>query len=187
MLHTCFITSLQFANTISTTARYVWILRQLSFLNFWERNWVFKKFFKSLFIHFPALGLSCYTRHFQSLRWHVASFLVVACRVYCPDQGLIPGPLHWEYRVLATGLPGKPQRFVFLPVNRLFWITDLILEKDLRIFSLYFIGSSQHPYEIDRSRYYLILSLKKLEVQNKMNSKVRTVTCWESIWNRSLK
>ena len=24
-----------------------------------------------------------------------------------PDQGLNPGPLHWEHGVLATGLPGK--------------------------------------------------------------------------------
>ena len=29
-----------------------------------------------------------------------------ACGMY-PDQGLNPGPLHWECRVLATGLPGR--------------------------------------------------------------------------------
>ena len=29
-----------------------------------------------------------------------------ACGMY-PDQGLNPGPLHWECRVLAPGLPGR--------------------------------------------------------------------------------
>ena len=34
--------------------------------------------------------------------------LVVACGIQFPDQGSNLGPLHWEHRVLATGLPGKP-------------------------------------------------------------------------------
>ena len=33
--------------------------------------------------------------------------LVVACGVEVTDQGWNPSPLHWEYRVLATGPPGK--------------------------------------------------------------------------------
>ena len=33
--------------------------------------------------------------------------LVEACGIQFPDQGLNPGPPHWEHRVLATGLPGK--------------------------------------------------------------------------------
>ena len=33
--------------------------------------------------------------------------LVVVCRIYLPDQGSNPGPLHWEHEVLATGPPGK--------------------------------------------------------------------------------
>ena len=33
--------------------------------------------------------------------------LVVACGVEVADQGWNPSPLHWEYRVLATGPPGK--------------------------------------------------------------------------------
>ena len=32
--------------------------------------------------------------------------LAVACGIQFPDQGLNPGPLHWEVRVLATGPPG---------------------------------------------------------------------------------
>ena len=67
--------------------------------------------------------------HTESLLWHAGSFLVVACglfscglwdllvaacgllavvcRIQFPDQGLNPGPLHWEHRVLTTGPPGK--------------------------------------------------------------------------------
>ena len=33
--------------------------------------------------------------------------LVVACGIYFPDQGSNLGLLHWEHRVLGTGLPGK--------------------------------------------------------------------------------
>ena len=38
-----------------------------------------------------------------------ASVLVEACGIMPPfDQGLNPGPLHWEHEVLATGPPGSP-------------------------------------------------------------------------------
>ena len=30
-----------------------------------------------------------------------------------PDQGLNPGSHHWEYRVLATGPPGKSQEELY--------------------------------------------------------------------------
>ena len=40
--------------------------------------------------------------------------LVVAWRIQFPDQGSNPGHLHWEYRVLATGPPGKSQGFNLL-------------------------------------------------------------------------
>ena len=33
--------------------------------------------------------------------------LAAAYRIKFPDQGLNPGPLHWEHRVLAAGSPGK--------------------------------------------------------------------------------
>ena len=39
-----------------------------------------------------------------------------------PDQGLKPGPLHWELRVLATGPPGKsPSKFI-LQKYPIFWL-----------------------------------------------------------------
>ena len=41
------------------------------------------------------------------LRVEVCELLAVTCVVYFPDQGLNPGPLHWEYEVLATWSWGK--------------------------------------------------------------------------------
>ena len=32
-----------------------------------------------------------------------------SCGIQLPDQGLNPGPRHWECGVLATGPPGRPQ------------------------------------------------------------------------------
>ena len=39
--------------------------------------------------------------------------LVAACGIWFPDQGLNPGPLHWELGVLSTGPPGKSLFFFF--------------------------------------------------------------------------
>ena len=38
---------------------------------------------------------------------HACKFFLVACGIYFPEQGLNPGPLYWELRVLASGPPGK--------------------------------------------------------------------------------
>ena len=56
-----------------------------------------------------------------------AGSLLAACGIYFPDQGLNPGPLHWEHRVLTTGLPGKSQgalTFFFLIIYLFvyFWL-----------------------------------------------------------------
>ena len=44
-------------------------------------------------------------------------FLAMRCGMHAGsqflDQGLNPCPLHWEYGVLTTGLPGKSRFFVF--------------------------------------------------------------------------
>lgn len=37
----------------------------------------------------------------------------MACGIEFPDQGSKPGPLHWEYGVLAIGPPGKPLFLLF--------------------------------------------------------------------------
>ena len=50
---------------------------------------IFFFFFKDLSIYLAVLGLSCGM-------WDIV-----------PQQGIKPGPLHWEHRVLATGLSGK--------------------------------------------------------------------------------
>ena len=54
---------------------------------------------------------------------HGGSLILIAtCRIFScgmqtsswgmwdlvPQSGIEPGPLHWEHRVLATGLPGEP-------------------------------------------------------------------------------
>ena len=47
--------------------------------------------------------------------WHLESLVVAlellvgACGICFPDQGLNPGPWHWEIRVLVTGPSGKSQ------------------------------------------------------------------------------
>ena len=38
---------------------------------------------------------------------HANPQLQHACGIQFPDQGLNPGPLHWEHRVLSTAPPGK--------------------------------------------------------------------------------
>ena len=64
-----------------------------------------------------------------------SGILVVTGRIYFPDQGLNPGSLHWELRVLASGPPGK-----FL-IKLILWLklfhrqkaTEDMLGKDHRI------------------------------------------------------
>ena len=48
-------------------------------------------------------GLSCYMWDLCCCMWD-----------QFPDQGLSPGPLHWEHGVLAAGPPGKFQTPAFL-------------------------------------------------------------------------
>ena len=63
-----------------------------------------------VFTYLTMPGLSCDTQYLRFLLQHAGS-LVAACGIYFPNQGLIPGPLHWECGVLATGLPGKLEFF----------------------------------------------------------------------------
>ena len=58
----------------------------------------FKEIFIYLFIYTTVLGHS---------QLQQEGSLVAACRIQFPDQGMNPGPLHWENRVLTTGPPGK--------------------------------------------------------------------------------
>ena len=50
--------------------------------------------------------------------------LVVASGIYFPDQGLNPGPLHWEFRVLATGPSGTSPQKTSLIQNLKFSFSD---------------------------------------------------------------
>ena len=65
-----------------------------------------------ILIYWAAPGLSCGTQDIQSWLWHAGS-LLIACGIWFPDQGSNLGPLHWEHRVLVTGLPGKSMELVF--------------------------------------------------------------------------
>ena len=56
--------------------------------------------FFSFFFHIYSFGCS------GSQLCHMGS-LVAACGIWFPDQGLNPGALHWERRVLAIGPAGK--------------------------------------------------------------------------------
>ena len=47
----------------------------------------------------------------QDLLILACELLVVVCGIEFPDQGLNMRPQHWEYRVLATGPPGKSQAY----------------------------------------------------------------------------
>ena len=54
-------------------------------------------YIKLFIFNLATLGLHC----------SMQDLLVAACGIQFSDQGLNPGALHWEHRVLATGLPGK--------------------------------------------------------------------------------
>ena len=41
------------------------------------------------------------------LGYSMWNLLIAAYGIQFPDQGWNPGPLPWEYRILATGPPGK--------------------------------------------------------------------------------
>ena len=66
-----------------------WVLLEKKSSMWWDwlEFYCFLNILKNLFIYLTAWGLSC-------------GMLFL-------DQGLNPGPLHWEHRVLATGPPGK--------------------------------------------------------------------------------
>ena len=62
----------------------------------------------SLSFSHTALNICMYV--FIRLHW----VLVAARGIYLPDQGSNLAPLDWEYRVIATGPPGKSQLWFFL-------------------------------------------------------------------------
>ena len=67
------------------------------------------------FIYLIAPGLSCGTWILRSAYGMLFCFffLVAVYRFYFNDQGLNPGPLHWEYGVLTTGPSTKSHSLDF--------------------------------------------------------------------------
>ena len=76
--------------------------------------------FKCLFIHLAIPG---------SKLWH-SGFLVAACGISFPDRGLNPGFLHWEWRVLASGPPGKSPGFILMQCFVITWHVVMDLWRD---------------------------------------------------------
>ena len=64
------------------------------------------------------LGLSS---GMQDLSVVIYGLLATACGIQFPEQGLNPGPLHWECGVLVTGRAGKSPENIYLNVK----ITEL--------------------------------------------------------------
>ena len=85
-------------------------------------RWV--KIVSSVLKYLFTTTLSCGMWYFQSLLQRVGSLvvacglLVAACEIQFPDQGSSLGPLHWEFRVLATGPPGKSLTSNFIGITR---------------------------------------------------------------------
>ena len=69
-----------------------------------------KKYF--VFIYLTVPGLSCGTWDLRFSLRHAGS-LVASCRIQFPNQGLNPGPLHWDHEILATGPLGKSLSYTF--------------------------------------------------------------------------
>ena len=73
----------------------VWSIVSIGVLWLLKLIWFYSLFFLNLFIW---------------LHWVLVAaceLLVAAYDIKFPDQGLNPGPMLWEHRVLATGPPGK--------------------------------------------------------------------------------
>ena len=99
------------------------------------------QFNHQFFISLAVLGLTCSMQDLPSLLQHIRS-LAVACGIQFPDQGLNPGPLHWELGVLVTGPPEKSQQHfkVLLSLSRLTSGRSALLRVwriSLQTFSLY--------------------------------------------------
>ena len=67
---------------------------------------------------------------FVRVTWHVGSQF--------PDQGLNLSPLHWKFRVLTTGPPGKSLWYLLkvessISVTYFYFVIVIIREKDHRI------------------------------------------------------
>ena len=75
---------------------------------------------KYIFIYLAVPGLICSMQDLYL--WHANSLvapcdlLAVACGIYFPNQGLNLGPIHWELKVLSTGLPEVLQHLFFMKI-----------------------------------------------------------------------
>ena len=75
---------------------------------------------------FAAPGLSCALSVFH-LACGMLDVSVAACGIYFSDQGLNPGPLHWECGVSASGLPEVLETLSSVCHSRMLLCTEEIL------------------------------------------------------------
>ena len=84
--------------------------------------WIYFNFF-FLFVYLAALSGGT-----QGLLFVTCELSVPASGIWFPDQGLNPGPLHWECGVLASGPPGKCPEFSFYkwksPILNVVWLLE---------------------------------------------------------------
>ena len=73
----------------------------------------------------------CFFKKKKYLFTWLCWILDAACRIYFPDKGLNLDPLHWEYRVLATGqLRISLEAFLLIPgfcKSQFSWLLWLLL------------------------------------------------------------
>ena len=91
---------------------------------------------------------------------HANSQLQHACRIQFPDQGLNPGPLHWEHGVLPTGPPGKSLFYYSLRL----WVSLTFSA----VYSVYFIDFHLDLYYIISSPFFAFLFSQFLNMETEI-------------------
>ena len=108
----------------------------------------------------------------RSQLWHAATLaeslevLVAACGTQFPDQGLNLGPLQWEFRVSATGLPGKFPHQVFLKDPKFTEIVILLLYH----YEIHFILTSKSFCLHITPIWMLKLLIQTINIPNPINA-----------------
>ena len=87
------------------------------------------------------LSICLFNVYAEYIMWNarLGEFLVAACGILFPGQGLNLGPLHWECGVLATAPPGKSSKFYICSFEKWKWNNMLHLFKKVCFRALGFV------------------------------------------------
>ena len=91
-------------------------------------------------INYYTSSIYCFLDLFLCIQ--LCQVLAAAGRIQFPDQGVNPGPLHWEQGVLAIGPPKKSQYLLFLKPT-LMKLTKVMINQALLSPSWGFPGGSE--------------------------------------------